>query len=243
MVSLAFAPIRVISSCFQQVYKTIGRPVEHHVLTNHYPIDHDVNEKVVKALCEAYKITWHDLGQNVGLSAGYNHLINNLNLQDDDVVIGVDPDTWPETPGWSNALVSVLQDKTIAWASLMNHHAVNELPQRGYTTHTVNGVIAYEAHQACVNSICAWPGWFLKRLNGLKEPNQWYGGIEIMSMPKIKQMGFKWVYLPEFKEAYHSRVEGDGPYRHYKWEYAHKHSTKLDFKAWLEQDPSRLELK
>ena len=240
MVSLAFAPARVVLECMRQVYETIGIPVEHHVLMNHYPINQDLNDKVLLTVFDHYKCKVHDLGANTGLSGGYNYLIKQLNLQDDDIVIGLDLDCYPVTQNYGQALVKVLKgDRSIGWASLQNQHSVRELAERGFTPHIVDGVLVHEAHTACVNSICAWSGKFLNGFGGLQEPSKWYGGLEAMSFSKVKQLGFKWVYLPQYEERFHFTMQADRCYIVYKWSLAHLKTTTLDFASWLAEDLTR----
>ncbi len=246
MVSLAYAPARVIIECLKQVYKTVGDiEFEHLVLNNHYPIDEERNDKILKTVFDSYNCKYFDLGENVGLSAGYTYLINQANLDDKDIVIGVDLDVWPTTQGWGNALVKVLQDRSIntGWASLYSHHSPREFKERGYTEVTLGGIKCHQVRTAMLNSICAWTTPMLKDLGGIKEPNRFYGGFESMSYPIIKSKGYEWVFLPDYTEEYNDLVKPDPCYRHFKYEYAHKHSTKLDLKNWLIEDPERLNLK
>lgn len=245
IVSLAYVPARIAIECMKQFYKHLGNiQVEHKVLMNHYPLNKELNDKLLLELFKHYKCDVHDQGANIGLSSGYNYLIEQCNLQDDDIVIGLDLDCWATTPNFGEALVKVLRgNKSIGWASLQNPHSVKELQERGFTPHVVDGVLVHEAHQACVNSICAWSGSFLNKLGGLKEPGKWYGGLESVSYPRVRQLGFKWIYLPTYTESFNSLVEADGCYRHYKWNYAHLRTTTLDFESWLNENPSRLELK
>ncbi len=240
MVSLAYAPSRIVIECMRQVYETIGIPVEHHVLMNHYPINQELNDKVLLAVFDHYKCKVHDLGANTGLSGGYNYLIQQLNLQDDDIVLGLDLDCYPITQNYGQALVKVLRgDKSIGWASLQNQHSVRELSERGFTPHVVDSILVHEAHTACVNSICAWSGKFLNGFGGLQEPNKWYGGLEAMSFGKVKQLGFKWVYLPQYEERFHPTMQADRCYIVYKWSLAHLKTTTLSFAEWLKEDLTR----
>lgn len=236
MVTLGYAPARVLLACLDQVYQTIGVDVEHHLLNNHYPVDMVRNDTLVESICKAYKIRYHDLGHNSGLSGGYNYLIANLRTEPDDIIIGLDPDTFPVTPNWGRALVSVLQqDKRIAWASLMNPPAEPELKQRGYVPEMVGGELVWHAQQACVNSICAWRAGTLQELGGLQEPKKYYGGIESMMFPMVKRLGLSWAYLPEYREECSPLVESHPLYRKYKQEYALKNSTQDDFATWLKK--------
>ncbi len=238
-VTLGFAPSSVLGSCLKQVYSTIGIPVEHHLLNNHFPIDKHKNNEEVKELCEYYNIKYHDENKNLGLQAGYNYLIDGLSPLDTDVIIAIDPDTYPVTKNWGKALVEVASHPSVAWGSLMNPPAEREIIERGYKDIIINGIATKECRSPCVNSICAWPGSFLKAVGGLKEPNKFYGGIECMMWPMVKKLSKKWVYLSDYKEEAHESVQSHPLYKQYKWEYAHAHTTKDDFETWLHIRSSR----
>ena len=249
-ISTLFAPIRVIESSITQVYRTIGTlnyPYRHLALNNHYPINKSLNDKMIKTLCDHYGIELFDESKNLGLSGGLNYLLSKIDLQDDDLIIGLDNDVWPITPGWGRALTdSVIYGADVGWSSLMFPIAENELLQRGYTVHTINSpngsIVVWEALQAVVNSICCWNGKMIKQLGTLSENGHYYGGLESISFPKIKSLGWKWIYTVQYRELFNDRIKQDRCYDVYKWEYAHKKSTALSFEDWLNQDPNRFEL-
>lgn len=239
MVSIAFAPARVIIESYKQVYNTIGNiNFEHKVLNNHYPIDKTRNNKLIETLVKSYGAEYVDLGGNTGLSGGYTYLVNSLNLQDDDIVFGIDPDVFPLTSGWGEAMVKVLTEPNtnIGWVSLYNHHSPREFKERGFSEHIIGGIKCHKVKTAMLNSICAWKGKMLKEMGGIKEPNKYYGGFESMSYPIITSLGYSWVYLPDYKEDYHILVEADKCYTEYKWAYARNHTTKLSFEEWLKEN-------
>jgi hypothetical protein len=238
MVSIAFAPARVIIECYKQVYKTIGNvQFEHYVLNNHYPIDQERNDKLIKTLVESYNGKYFDLGENVGLGEGYSYLMREAKLQPDDIVIGIDPDVFPVTHGWGEALVKVLSEPNtnIGWASLFTPHTQKEFNERGFDKLDVNGITCYNTKTAMLNSVCAWKGDLLIKMGGLKEPNKYYGGLESFSYGTIKQLGYNWVFLIDFKEELHELVKADQVYTEYKWAYAHHRNTKLRFDEWLKE--------
>jgi hypothetical protein len=244
MVSLAFVPARIAIESMKQIYATIGDiKFEHHILQQHYPIAKDLNDRLLYTLFDHYDCNVHDLGKNIGLSGGYNYLINRLNLKDDDLVIGTDLDVYPVTQGWGEALKRVAEaDTNVGWISLQNQHSARELQERGYTPHNIGGVLCHEGHQACVQSIIGWTGRSLLGMGKLEENNQWYGGMESRSFPRLKALGLKWVYLPQYEEKFSPLVECDAPYRHYKWNLAHLKTTTLDFESWINEDKERLKL-
>lgn len=234
IVSIAYAPARVILACYEQLYKTIGiTPSAHLVLNNHYPVNQNRNDRLIKSICEEFGCTLYDLGENVGLQRGYNYLIEQANLEDNDIIIGVDSDVWPITPNWGPALVKTIQEPSFAWATLQNQHSKRELTERGHTEIILNGIKLQMAHYACTNSICAWRKGVVKELGGLQEPRKFYGSIESHMFPMVKKINKHWVYLSEYHEEFSPLVESDLLYKRYKIDYAIKLTTTLEFKEWL----------
>jgi hypothetical protein len=246
MVSTAFVPIRVAAPCITQIKKTIGIKAEWHIWHNHYPLEQELNDLLLEKLFDYYSIRdWNcHTTENVGLSTGLNNLIKRLDIADDDIILATDLDVGPVTPGWGQAIVDVLRaDPTVGGVSLMNQHAERELAERGATIHTIDGKICLQGHTPVVQSIIGWTGKSLREVGFVQEQNHFYGGSEITMWPLMKSLGYKWVYLAEYKEEYNDLLKCDGCYRHYKWNYAHLRTTTLSFAAWLNEDPSRLELK
>jgi hypothetical protein len=208
-------------------------------------VNKNLNDNMIKTLCDHYGIQLFDENKNLGLSGGLNYLLSKIDLRDDDLIIGLDNDVWPITNGWGKALTeSVIYGANVGWGSLMFPIAEYELLQRGYTIHTVQGnggpIVVWEALQAVVNSICCWNGKMIRQLGSLSESNHFYGGLESISFPKIKSLGWKWVYLTQFREQFNDKIKQDDCYNTYKFEYAHKKSTQLDFESWLLEDPNRI---
>lgn len=244
MISTAFVPARIAIPSVQQIKKTIGLDVNWRILQNHYPINEQLNDKLLQVLFEHNGISVYDAGQNLGLSGGLNYLLSTIPLQDDDIVLATDLDVWPVTSNWGQAIVDVLRaDSSVGWVSLQNQHSKKELAERGFTIHSIGGHVCYEGHTPCVQSIIGWSAKSLKGLGELKEQQHYYGGGEVTNHPRLKKLGLKWVYLPQYEETYHPYCEGDRSYVVYKWNYSHLRTTKLSFKDWLLEDPSRLELK
>lgn len=234
VVTLAYAPARIFLTAIDQIYKTIGIDVEHHVLQQHYPVDEKRNSRLIEFICDEYGIHYHDLGENVGLSQGYNYLISLTGQDPNDIIIGADCDVYPVTKNWGKALVEIASFKEIGWTSLQNRNSIHELPKRGYIeAKTPNGTRIWQSHYPCTNSICAWRRETLIELNGLKEPKKYYGGIECQMFGMLNNLYKAWVYLPDYEEMSPEIVQSEPLYKEYKFEYALKNSTNLEFKDWL----------
>lgn len=238
--TLAFAPFRVFKASVDQVYSTLGiTDFEHRVLNQHYPINKAENTKLIREYCESRNMRWFDVGENIGLSGGYNYLIKQGNLEHEDIVILEDPDVWPVTPGWGEAIVRAVSPNeigiTIGIVSLMTPPAAYQKINVPYTDVHINGLKATLPHVAIINSLCGMPGRLLLKLGDLQESNKYYGGFESVNFPRLQEIGYSWAYLDDYKEEKldDNVAKPDHCYSLYKWAYAYEHSTDLDFESWL----------
>lgn len=238
-ITLGFVPPRILEQSLAKYYETsiqdylfFGNP-NHFFLDQHYPIDY--SQSRLKEICESFGITYVDLGRNLGLHKGFNYALSLIKPNDEDIIIGYDPDSYPLTFGWDMALIRAIKaNAQVAWASLYHDHSAHEFADRGFDQiHFDSNIELRIAKQPMMNSVCAWDAGWLKSVGGLSEPNEWYGGLEIEMWPKLK--GKKWGFLPGFVEDARLRHQHDKLYTKYKWELAHNRSTKLDFESWLKE--------
>lgn len=239
VITLGYVNARVFIPSMYQFYKTFGVPYgqfEHHFLNQHYPVDKARNEVFLKTICKEHRIEWHDHGSNLGLAGGFNRMLSDLSPSESDLIVGLDPDTYPVSNGWGKAFFDVLAtDKKVGWISMINPHSAREIPERGYSERESAGHKLWITKKAVVNSICAWPYGVLKRFGGLSEPKKFYGGLEGKMFPMFASNGLEWAFLKDFKEEYNDSIKSDALYQVWKWEYAHKNSTQDDFETWLKK--------
>jgi len=237
LLSIAFAPERILHLHYQQVYSTIGlRPDRHLVLNNHYPVAEDQVTKAARVIAKQYDAEFFDVGKNLGSAAGYNLLFQYAAPADDDIVILLDPDTNPVTPDWGKAMVDVhMAEKKVAWVSTTFPQVDKEFSERKHKEYEVAGYRVLEPTETMINSICSFKTKVVREIGGFYDATPWYGGFEAMMWNKI-QGKYKWLFLKDYKEAADPRFESDPIYRQYKVELAHKRSTKLEFGAWLKQN-------
>lgn len=171
-------------------------------------------------------------GKNLGLHEGLNYMCRTLQMKATDKVIGLDPDTWPITPGWDTALLKSLDLPNVGWASLGNLHSEGEMTHRGYVESVEDGLRLWTTKQAVVNSICAWNLDWIYNVGGFQEPSEYYGGLECCMFPKCLAQGKRWVWLKDFREGKWDTDLSDPEYKAYKWAHAHQ-GWKGDFAAWV----------
>lgn len=243
VITLGFANPLTINETFRRTYSTKTSFFTHVVINQHYPLPSDEEATAnLKRLCAQHGAVYYDPGENLGLAAGFNYAIEACALKDDDIVIGLDPDTMPETPGWDAAMIKTfIENPTIGWVSLWNDVSSKEIEERGYDVIENGGITLIVTKQAVLNSICAWRAGWLKKVGGLSEPNKFYGGLESTMFPKLREHGLHWAFIREFKESRTDVTQKgfDTEYFAYKMDYAHNKTWSGDFASYLEKNKKR----
>lgn len=221
MCTPAFANPLVMRRSFAMIRATATENLPWMVLNQHYPLPtKHAYQCALLELAEQYRFDLFDANENLGLSAGYNYLIDQL--ADDDIVIALDPDVLPATTGWDKALIDCFADPRNVWASLSNEISLGQIHERGFTTEMSNGYKYIIPKCPVVNSMSAWRVSWLRANGGVKEPRKYYGGLECCMWTKLDQVTKRWVFLSHFWE--HKSEDWipllDEWYFRYKWAYA-----------------------
>lgn len=174
-----------------------------------------------------------DAGKNLGLHHGFNHVLSKIGFNSSDDVIAFDADTFPLTDAWDRDLINLLREKDIGWASLMNPRSEREITPKRYKKRMVGDVEAWITPEPVVNSISAFRGDFLCATSGLHEKNDYYGHLEGVMWPLLKQLRLEWAFVVNQKESEHLRNEHDDDYTRFKWVIAHEGSWTSDMESWI----------
>lgn len=217
----------ILAASLEQRRLTRHLAVNDWVWDNFYPLKKQETAARVLVLCNSYgaRRCYDDVLQsNIGLHCGFNALCSDMvldgGLRDEDYIIVHDPDCFPITPGWDQALAHALtSDPNIAYACL-NHPVSLKTPDRSYEQKwvTVEG-LALDLrfpNAPCQFNITAWRWSFLKRVGGWDEPHKYYGGVESVMWDKARALGMKHCYLAEYKEDYRLCTMQDAIYHEYK---------------------------
>lgn len=235
-ITLGFCPARILEASLENYYATraIKDSFCHVLLDQHYPIEKEANRTLIKALCSKYGIKYVDAGKNLGLHEGFNLALRSIDLNPEDKVIAFDPDSYPESYGWDEALCDALDEKEIGWATVMNPRCEEELRKYGFDMINRPGKAElWITRRDIVNSTCAWRGDFLIKSKGLIENRPFYGHLEAPMWAKLQEQNLKWAFLYGFKESDHLRFMHDREYVEYKWAHAHLKEWDGDFESWL----------
>lgn len=216
--TLLYNNFNVIDSSLMQLRITSHLPLEIIALDNHYP---GLTKDAKQLLKEKFDLTIYDEGENLGLSAGYNYLINKY--PEEKHVILYDCDSYPITHGWDKAIQTALQDNKLAYCSLVFEVCEREFKERGFKEwQTSTGIRMITPSQACVQSVSGADLDYIRQIGMMQEPKKYYGGFEgkmFNYWNELHRIG----YLKDFREykEYHNRLE-DNRYTSYKYAYAHK---------------------
>jgi len=208
---------KVIKRSLTKLRKTdsLGLPII--ALDNHYPT---LTKGQKTRLKNMFDLTILDAGENLGLSGGYNYIIEQY--PEEDYAILYDCDSNPETQGWDKALLDTIQHSKVAYLSLMFDNAKREMKERGFNPWQCGEHVIWTPKEACQQSISCADLNYLRRIGGLQEPKKYYGGLE-SKMFKYWTPQHQIGYIDGVYETQlHGKDDTDPKYKEYKWKYAHQ---------------------
>lgn len=238
ILTMAFTRPDILERCFTDLYaKSMPSDVEHYVLDQHYPLpQYTTNRRALEHICRRYGAHLLDAGKNLGYHEGINWAIAHMGMEDDDVVVNLDPDAKiaAGSEAWHGAIYrSFFVDKTLACVGLNNETIDRELKERGFFDETKNGLVLRFMQRPVVMSIIAWQAGFIREVGGLKENTLHYGGVEAVMWPYLCERGRRWAVLPNFWEDVSLWYEADPEYRDWKVKHGQEHSFLGDFESYL----------
>lgn len=235
IITLCFNRPEVVRNSIQRLNKTQKTDgFEKYLIDVSFPIPdktHNTIELATMANQFGYKLL--KPAYNRGVARNWMWAVEELELNNNDVIIGMDPDSEPIDNGWADALVDVLTGgQKIAYCGL------TRVSPPGLATEVDESKIIYSRSVINTRKVrhysqpIGWPmGGFsagFVRERGIWQPRSRYGFIEHET---IRNMGdWKWVMLDEFRDQTSDR--GETIYRDWKVEQA-QGKTDLDFEAWL----------
>lgn len=239
-ITLCFNNPAVVAASLDRFYQTRNPDLilkQHLLIDQHYPLpSKDETRRAVQAVADRHGCRVLRPERNLGLHDGWNWACSHLDLQDDDILIGYDPDSWPLTPGWDMALVTALsKDRRAGWASLTNVRSRRELEQKScFEERVTDGYLrVWSTRLPVVNSVCAWKWGFLRKCGGLWEPKAYYGHLETWLFDRLKEQALDWVFLVDWTEDDTLRGRTDLEYIRWKWAHSHLGTWPGDFESFL----------
>lgn len=195
----------VVEKCLQH-HATLDQSHERYLVDVHYPmLDIQKNAVQIAILARDYGFTLLRPAQNRGVAGNWNWVFNELDLDEKDIICGLDPDTRWQKDGWDTAIRQVMQaDPSIAYLCanrLQSQTTENEwsIPYHdeviaGHIIRFYNGEMAWSAG--------AFSGRFMLLADGLSQEMKHYGYIEKRCMEKIKLVKMRWGRIMDFTEVH-----------------------------------------
>jgi hypothetical protein len=246
ILTTAFCNARVFRAGMQSLRNTVdfkALGAHHYVLDNHYPLHPGDTRFAIDtyAIAHSQNVTVVDVGKNLGLHEGLNHLLSKIILEDDDMVVAYDADEAPQTPGWVGAMLSVMRtDPKVGWLSLMAEVLAEALDKDNVPIVDVGGIRVRFPATSLMNCVVGWRGSMLKAIGKLEEPHAFYGGIEGAMQPKCREAGYSVGFMVDYYTKNH-RGYADLAYEEYKL--AHVGFTQPifpgSFDEWLREKHAR----
>lgn len=243
IISLGYNNAAVMKAGIGRMYETMAlKPEEftHVILDQHYPIRRSEVLNLFDGFRKNYGATVMDAGSNLGLHHGWNWVCDRLPLEEEDVVIGYDPDSWPVQPGWDLAMVDALQHwKTTQcpWVSVTSE-VVWHMPNARFEEWQLGRykMLTPISHPCWVQSVCGFVWGPLKAVGNFVEPNPLYGDLEKTLAPKYAALGYKMAWMLDYHDEIR-RLDGheDAEYRNWKYATAILGEPQVPLEEWCEK--------
>lgn len=223
LVTLTHIDIPLLEQSLEQIRLTTARrEYEKHVLVDHHwPIAPWIHRRELLGLAERFDCKLITPYENMGGARGINWAIANIPMHDSDIFIGVDADSFPQTPGWVTAMKTVLSDSVYGSVSLRLNIDLNT---KVWDEENVHGL---RVMRPCANGIdminvTGWRVGAFRKVGGFTGGLPFYGGVEIPVFLELRAAGWRHGYLKDF----HENMKPFEPHEEYrKWKAAHVAGT------------------
>lgn len=180
------------------------QPFKHIVVQGHYPIDRERNNKEIELIVQSYKHAelW-DPGDNIGSAQSQQWALEQLQVEDNDVFINLDPDSACRKVGWDEALVRVMKaDKNCAVISLNSPMTSGFIESRNQkiTEKIVDTLRVGIPDRPTPFNLSAFNCSFIKNMGGLRQIFPFWGDLEAVVYQQASAKGLYHGYLVDYME-------------------------------------------
>ncbi len=249
--SLCYSLVSDIENIVRELYaKNKECEFSHLIIDLGYPLLHgsDIPEDIfsaqaansirLQAIADKYGSDYVKL-ENQGVSQNWTQAMNYLQVTDEDVLIGVEPDEIPQQDGWLQAMADVLQaNNDIVLCSLVAEGQYDWLQatKEVWKHRVVNGHNCAVVNGPTSMGLIGYTGKFLNEIKGVPVPEETsiYGSLEWASYGMVKKFGYAWAFLMDYGIVH---TESSSLYRAYKTDVTtgnYKGAKQIKFPEWLE---------
>lgn len=173
---------------------------EHVVIDNHYPVDKEENHDRLKKLCDKYEIVYVNSGKDLGLHEGVNNAIRMVGIKPEDIYIGCDPDDRPTHGSFQAMREVMLKDPSLPVLALNFWVLPWKQKEHGLVMEdeTIAGHRVWRHPGVEMWNVAAFNMRIIDDMGGFRQPNAYYGGIEIALYHHWVKLKMKMGYLRDF---------------------------------------------
>lgn len=244
IITLGFCNAKTLELGFQRLEETSTVPKESTrriFLDQHYPLDRENNIKKITELCAKHNFEMYDSLMDRGLHKGFNYLTSMLPLEDDDLILLYDPDTYVDRRGFDSAMANVLNsDSEIQYVSSW-HNPIEATHGNRVRGHFRKSSMEFDYFVPDIGpewemmslSMHRWS--FIKSIGGFKQPREYYGFLEQHFWDSVCAMGKRMAFVRGFdnENPFMDQIS-DPEYHVYKLAHS-ANQFKGSFAEWLEK--------
>lgn len=233
-VTLGFCGPKVLNAGLESYAKTAVLPSPHYLVYQHYPVGGEQNKIDLHNIADKRGMQFFDSGYDRGLIDGFNNLMNTIGWDSSEYIVGVDPDSDPDTVGWDKAAVEVLHDDPqLGWVTLSSKPIKYNIDEGvlGGQFRIIGGHKVFVPYRVDMINVTVWRSSFLKEVGGLKQSFKYYGQVEAPMWNDLLAKQMKYGYLYDYTELGSHGAMHDDSYT--KWKRDHIGGYSGGFAQWL----------
>lgn len=193
-----------------------------------YPLETEDNSLKLSMLAAEYGWQYAKI-ENISVADNWNQAIKLMDLKEDDIILGMDPDGRPQEDGWLAAMMDVFDHSPECITVQFSQPGV-EQQQHGQTVVKFGNTEVYNYPRLIAWSLGSFSVKWLNRIGGMGQQAAKYGYTEHHIMDHAGKLGAKFYILKGFHD--HHLKAPDDLYTQWKLESAQK-KINSDFADWL----------
>ena len=198
----------------------------------HYPIvqDKTVNSQYLMSICNQFGWEYLRPYRNGGVGKNWDWIVKELNLGENDILAGIDPDGNPLDEKYLDAAMRVFNNDASCVTVQLNDVGVYKMAHIPRDEFLIDGTCVVHYKQ-----VTAWPlgsfsvSW-LKRIGGFLQLHPLYGHCERAMYDKFNPLGGRVLMLRDYRDEHLKAT--DAKYTEWKAACAN-HQTQLPLDQWL----------
>lgn len=234
LISVCHTNPTVIFAGFSNIEATIDdfKPDQKILVDHHYPLNYWETKRKLVNIAQVFGYNIISPIKNLGAHKGFSWALNQINLQPDDIILGIDPDCNIVTRGWAQAMVNVFNEAPYIGSLSLYLDAITHNKDQ-WIKETIAGTTVGFLNKPEMFNVTGWRGDFLLKSGGLKALMGFYGHVEVAMRHEAQTHGFKQGYLLDYRETF-NQVPHDEEYN--KWKGLHVGGYQKNFDDYVKEN-------